>query len=432
VSQASKTPSLQKHVTLPGAIVLGLGSMVGAGVFVAMGLATTITGASVLLAITLAGLLAMANGMSSAQLAAAHPVAGGTYAYGYRYLSPAWGFTAGWMFLCAKSASAATSALAVSAYLLPSIGIEPTYPAKAATAIELVIILTGLVLTGLRRSNQVNAIIVGITVLSLITFVGWALFFAPGKQTTVLVDEPWLSDGVEGLLLATALCFVAYTGYGRIATMGEEVKHPAKTIPIAIVFTVLVTLGLYLAVTWSGLMGVGQNAFARATVSGAPLETLMRDGGAGRWSVIVAAGAIIAMVGVVLNLILGLSRVALAMGREGDLPSNFAKISDDGKTPTHAVLLVAGIIVLLILPGSIALAWTFSAVTVLIYYGLTNACALRLPQADRRFPKVIAWAGLIGCLGLACWIPWQIMAAGLGLLIVGHGLRWSYRKVSGG
>jgi basic amino acid/polyamine antiporter, APA family len=174
---AEAAPVLRREVGTAGAVLLGLGSILGTGVFVSLAMAAGAAGPAVVLAVVLAGALAAANGLSSAQLAARHPVSGGTYEYGYRELTPALGFTAGWMFLCAKSASAATAALGFAGYLLhaaevagcgrPAARAGWRVPAAVATAL----VVTALVAGGIRRSNRANAVIVTLTLAALVYFV---------------------------------------------------------------------------------------------------------------------------------------------------------------------------------------------------------------------------------------------------------------------
>lgn len=412
--------ALKRQVGVFGAVMMGLGSIVGTGVFVSLGLGADVAGSGVLLALVFAGALAACNGLSSAQLAAAHPVSGGTYEYGYRYLHPALGFTAGWMFLAAKSASAATAALGFAGYL---IHLQPQWRDGFASldvilALGAVAGLTIVVLAGLRRSSAVNIAIVSVTLLSLVAFVVAGLS-ALAEHAGDRLDL--IASNSPGLFEATALMFVAYTGYGRIATLGEEITEPKRNIPKAIIVTLVVTVVLYVAVAAVAVAAVGAERFAELTITGfAPLEAIAREmTGGSTLAIIVFLGAITAMLGVLLNLILGLSRVALAMGRRGDLPAAFGKINRAGTTPTAAVILVAVIIAGLACLGSVKAAWSFSAFTVLIYYGLTNAAALRLPPEARLYPRVFSWIGLLGCLGLAWWVDWRYVLAGVALLAVG-------------
>ena len=242
------TRRLARVVGVPGAVLMGLGSILGTGIFVSIGIAAEVAGPSVILAVALAAVVATFNGLSSAQLAASHPVSGGTYEYGYRYLNPTLGFVAGWMFLSAKSASAATAALGFAGYVLNSFG-HSGATARIAVALVAVGILTVIVAGGIRQSNHTNVVIVSLTLMALTAFILTGMPSALGGAREHLTDFFGAEgDGFRGLLHATALMFVAYTGYGRIATLGEEIREPTRSIPKAIIVTLLATMALYAAV----------------------------------------------------------------------------------------------------------------------------------------------------------------------------------------
>ena len=413
---------LKRELGVFGATMLGLGAMVGTGVFVSIGVAAGAAGSAVLFAIVLAALVAACNALSSAQLAASHAVSGGTYEYGYRYLNHWLGFTAGWMFLCAKSASAATAALGFAGYFSRLIGLDAS-AAMTGLATGAVALLTALVLLGIRRSSWTNAVIVSITLAALGLFVlaGMPRLVAAGAGN-LLPLLPAETDGARGFLYATALMFVAYTGYARIATLGEEVKDPRTHIPRAIVATLIVTAVLYVAVAAVALGSLGAERLAAVTAETAtPLEAAARGLGFPWLAMVVAVGSVTAMLGVLLNLILGLSRVALAMGRQGDLPPAFARLGRSG-TPTAAVLGAGTVIAALAFAGGVETTWAFSAFTVLVYYALTNLAALRLPAEARLYPRAVAVAGLVACSFLAFWVPATIWLTGVALL--GAGLLW--------
>ena len=404
---------------------MGLGSIVGTGVFVSIGIATAVAGAWVIAAIAVAAAIAACNALSSAQLAASHPVSGGTYEYGYRYLSPALGFTAGWMFLCAKTASAATAALGFSGYLLHLVGSANEW--QVPIAVLAVALLTVLVISGLRRSNLMNAGIVAVTIGSLVVFILAGLPDAAreGAGNLAAAGRGEVAGDAAGFLEATALMFVAFAGYARVATMGEEVRTPERTIPRAILLLLIISAILYMAVAAVAVSAAGVAALTGATArSGTPLEAAARALTAPGIDIVVAIGAVTATLGVLLNLILGLSRVVLAMGRRGDLPPLLARLSPDARAPAAAVIAVGIAIGALTATGSIETTWAFSAFSILVYYGLTNLAALRLPKAQRRYPRLIAWAGLAACLFLAFWVPPPIWLAGLGL--IGVGLAWHF------
>lgn len=409
--------------------MMGLGSIVGTGVFVSLGVAAGIAGPAVLLAIVIGAFVASFNGLSSAQLAADHPVSGGTYEYGYRYLRPWLGFLAGVTFLLAKSASAATAALGFAGYLLGLLGASDRWHVPLAVAG--VAALTAVVLAGMRRSNAVNVAVVSVTMLGLATFVvsgaptaiangaaNLSPFFAPEPDATAL----------SALLNASALMFVAFTGYGRIATLGEEVREPKRTIPTAIVVALIVVAVLYVLVGVVGVGAVGTGGLAAVEERVAPLATAARAFVFALASPVVAIAAVTAMLGVLLNLVLGLSRVLLAMGRRGDAPRVFGKLDPAGTTPTAAVVAVGVAIAVLALVGDVRTTWSFSAFTVLVYYAVTNLAALALPPKARMFPRWLAGLGLAGCLGLAFFVEPGVWLVGTGILAVAVLLRAAFKR----
>lgn len=302
----------------------------------------------------------------------------------------------------------------------------------AATGVAAV---TALVLSGVRRANSVNIAIVSVTIISLVTLIvaglpRW-LTASPSAFSPFFAPVDARVHPLAGFFEASALMFVAYTGYGRIATLGEEICDPRRNIPKAIIATLLVSMLIYLGVSLVAVGTVGAPAMTEA-IDGqpAPLDRVAREFGWPAVRGIVAVGAITAMLGVLLNLVLGLSRVVLAMARRGDLPRFLAGIGRSGTAPAPAVLLVGGIVAAMTMIGSVRLTWSFSALTVLIYYALTNLAALRLTAAERLYPPLVAWLGLIGCLFLAYWVDAVMWAAGLVLIVTGFLMRYLIRRFS--
>ena len=411
---------LVRELGATGAVLMGLGAMIGTGVFVSLGLGAGIAGPAVLLALALAAGVALCNGLSSAQLAAANPVSGGTYEYGYRYLNSWAGFTAGWVFLIAKSASAATAALGFSGYMLHALEQPTAYLVPLALAV--VVVLTVIVLTGLRRSNAANVAIVTVTLCALAFFI---FAGAPRIETNNLVPLFTVDGrevGVAALLEATALMFVAYTGYARIATLGEEVRNPKRTIPKAIVLAAAIVMLLYGAVALVGIGVAGSEGLRAATdEQAAPLAVVAQRFAVPGASAVLTIGALTAMLGVLLNLILGLSRVVLAMARRTDLFRVLATVDARGTTPYWAVLAIGALVAALVAIGDVRTTWSFSAFSVLIYYALTNLAALRMPADERLYPRLVAIVGLVACLGLAFWVDLEVWLAGLALIALGLG-----------
>lgn len=434
---ATAPTRLKRELGTVGATVLGLGSILGTGVFVSIGLAAGIAGPAVLLSIALAGALATCNALSSAQLAAAYPVSGGAYEYGYRLLTPGIGFSAGWLFLCAKSASAATAALGAASYAVNISGYElQTLLPWLSCTISLVI--TALILSGLRRSNMVNLAIVATTVFALTAF-AVASLSQLSVQTITSNFTPFFNapetDPLSGVLHAAALMFVAYTGYGRIATMGEDVRTPRKTIPRAIIATLAISAVLYMLVALGAVGAVGAQALGNFETAGStPLETAAAALHLPHLSLLVSVGAFAAMVGVLLNLILGLSRVTLAMARRGDMPSILGRLTAN-QSPAAAIIFAGVIVCALSIIGDIKTVWSFSAFTVLVYYSITNIAALRLPKSRRLYPRTVSWTGLAGCVSLATFLPFGTWLSGLALLAAGylwHRYAWGAKPIEEG
>jgi len=418
---ASQT--LRREIGILGATMMGLGAIVGTGIFVSIGQAAGAAGAWIVLAIAMAAIVATLNGLSSAQLAAAHPVSGGTYEYGYRWLHPSLGFTAGWMFLCAKSASAATAALGFAGYGLRVLEIESNH-LQIPLGLTALLVVIGFALRGMRWSSMFNTTIVTMTLASLILFVvggAFTILNKPAEEETLplwMATQP--STSFSGFLEACALMFVAYTGYGRIATLGEEIRDPSRNIPIAIITTLGVSMVLYLSIAWVSINVVGAQALGAAAESeAAPLEMVARNLDLPQVRYVIAMGAVTSMLGVLINLVLGLSRVVLAMGRRGDLPKLFGRIDPSGLAPRNALIVVGMLIAVLILIGNVKTTWSFSAFTVLIYYAITNLAAIRMTDTERRYPRAIAWLGLLSCLFLAFWVDREIWIFGLALMAAG-------------
>lgn len=422
---SQKAPSLKRELGVFGATLMGLGSIIGTGVFVSIGIAAGVAGSAVILSVAIAAIIAACNGLNSAQLAANHAVSGGTYEYGYKYLNPTLGFTAGWMFLLAKTASAATAALGFAGYLLNANNLGDR-GLLILIAVVVVAILTLVVLSGIGRSNLANIVIVSISLLSLSFFIAVGL----PKVTTENLT-PFFPKSIAGVLHGSALMFVAYTGYGRIATMGEEARSPRTTIPKAMIVTIGITMLLYMLVAIASVGSVGAEVLSAATNGqAAPLQAVVSKLGVWGGSQILAIGALFAMLGVLLNLILGLSRVLLAMARRHDMPGILARLNRQA-TPDLAVIVVGCAIALIVVLGNnVKTTWSFSAFNVLIYYAITNLAALQIPPQERLYPQWLAWIGLLACGFLAFWVEWQIWLLGMVLILAGLAWQQLIRRVA--
>ncbi len=364
---------LARKLGIVDAVVIGLGSMIGAGVFSAIGPAAQAAGPGLLLALMLAAFVAYCNATSSAQLAALYPESGGAYVYGRKRLGSFWGFLAGWGFVIGKLASCAAMALTFAHYAAPSFA----RPLAIAAVVAAVVF-----------GGQIDA--------------GRLLPLAQG--------------GAYGILQAAGFLFFAFAGYARLATLGEEVVDPARTIPRAIPLALGIALFVYTAVALSALLAVDAADLGRAS---APLAAAVESGRFAAAVPVVRIGATVASLGVLLSLVAGVSRTMFAMASNRDLPRFFAAVHPRHRVPHHAELAVGILVSALVAVADIRSAIGFSSFAVLTYYGIANASALQLHASERRWPRWLAIAGLIGCATLALSVPLDAVFAGTALLIGG-------------
>jgi APA family basic amino acid/polyamine antiporter len=379
--------------------------MIGAGIFAALGPAAESAGAAMLVSLLIAALIAWCNATSSAELAANSPESGGTYVYGRERLGDWWGYLAGWGFVTGKTASCAAMALAFGAYLSP----ELTRP----LAIAAVVLLTALNYRGISRTLSATKVILA-AVLACLAGVVVASLFGGSADTANL--EPFFEVGPYGVLQGAAILFFAFAGYARIATLGEEVRDPSRTIRRAVPIALAIAVAVYCAVILSALLAVGPTALAN---SAAPLETAVSAGSFDWFSPVVKAGAAIASLGVLLSMIAGVSRTTLAMARRRDLPGYLASVHPVYRVPHHADIAIAVFVCAIVLLTDVRGAIAFSAFTILLYYAIANASALRLLPAERTRPRWIFSLGLAGCLLLAATLPPTAVIVGLGVLAAG-------------
>ncbi len=390
----SVSSSVQRRLGTADAVVLGLAAMLGTGVFAVWGPAAAAAGPWLLLAVVLAGVVAACNAASTADLAVAHPESGGGYVYGRERLSPGAGRLAGVAFLVGKSASAAAAAGVFGTYVLPS---APHY-----ASIFAIVAATGLNITGVRWTSRGAYALVGGTLAVLAVVVVVGISGAGGSDPAAAPSAPVpVTGGLLGTLTATGLLFFAFAGYARIATLGEEVRDPDRTLRRAVAVALGVALTVYLLVGIALLVGMGADQLARET---SPLVALVDSGNAPGLGVLVRVGAAVAAGSALLSVLVGISRTGLAMARRGELPRWFEVIGPQG-TPWRADLLGGIVTVLLTVVAGPAAAIALSACSVLVYYAVINLAALRLPTAARSWPAWTAMVGFLMCVGLAVLLP---------------------------
>ena len=380
--------------------------MVGAGVFAVFAPAAQAAGGALLIGLVVAAIVAFCNATSSAQLAAVYPVAGGSYVYGREEIGPWWGFAAGWCFVIGKTASCAAMALTFAAYLSPSGWTQ------RLIAIAAVLVMAAINYRGVTRTALATRLIVAIVLAILLTFVGFHL--GVGGQSHL--GDLSFSGGPLGVLQAAGLLFFAFAGYARIATMGEEVRDPEKTIgrailaALAIALTVFVIIGL----TLIDRLGIDALAASKRPIFDAAAQ--IDASGVLPWVITVAAA--LACLGALLNLMTGIGRTSLAMARERDLPTFLATTHPRFKVPHRAEVILAVVVSVLVLFGGLREVISFSSFGVLLYYSVANLAALRQTN-HRRYPRALQVLGLVLCLALVATLNWRVLAAGVVVLAVG-------------
>lgn len=406
-------PGLVRRLGTADAVLIGLGSMMGAGVFAAFAPAAQAAGSGLLIGLVIAAVIAYCNATASAQLAAQYPTSGGTYVYGRQRLGHWWGFLAGWSFVIGKTASCAAMALTFAAYAVPA-------PWQRPLAVVAVLALTGVNYRGITRTAALTRILVAIVLVALGTVVAGSL-----GSATLALDQPLTAEhGWYGIAQSAGLLFFAFAGYARIATMGEEVRRPARTIPRAIQLALAIAVASYLLVGISILSVLGPDGVATST---APLTDAVAAVGWPWAPSVVQLGAVAGSLGALLALIAGVGRTTLAMARDGELPRWLAAVHPRYRVPHRAELVLAVVVSVLVLTVDLREAIGFSSFGVLLYYLVANLAATTQDRAHRRFPRALHWLGAAGCLALVVTLPLAAVLSGVVVLAVGIGYRLGRR-----
>lgn len=407
------SPGLARRLGTFDAVVIGLGSMIGAGVFAAFTPAAQAAGSGLLVGLAVAALVAYCNATSSAQLAAAYPTSGGTYVYGRERLGPWPGFLAGWGFVVGKTASSAAMAMTFAAYAAPPGWERPV-------AIAAVVLLVAVNYRGISRTAALARIIVVAVLLALAIAV--AAVWAGGTDAGAanIPGDGLLAHGWHGILQSAGLLFFAFAGYARIATLGEEVRDPRRTIPRAILLSLAIAAVIYACVAVTLLAALGPDGVASTA---APLAEAVAAGSWGAAAPVVRVGAALASLGALLALVAGLGRTTLAMAREHDLPHWLAAVHPRFQVPHRAELVLGAGICVIIAVADLRGAIGFSSFGVLVYYLVANIAAFTQAGPDRRYPRFLQLLGTGSCLALLATLPWGAIVTGLAIFGLGIAYR---------
>ncbi|MEW1811126.1 APC family permease [Pseudarthrobacter phenanthrenivorans] len=404
----SEPQQLERRLGTFDATAIGLGSMLGAGVFVVFAPAAALAGNLLVLSVVVAGVVAYCNAVASAALAARYPTSGGTYVYGRNQLGEWPGFLAGWGFVTGKTASCAAMALTFGSYVAGGYAVP--------VAVAAVVALTGVNLLGITRTALLTRILLCV-VLATLAFVAAAALAGPHPAVR---SAGTLSGSAGGVLSAAGLVFFAFAGYARIATLGEEVRNPERAIPRAILAALAAAFAIYLMLALVLPAHLGAQLAATRT----PLLDAVRESGLAAGAPLVQAGAAAACLGALLALITGVGRTTLAMARERDLPGPLARVGGSHTVPFVAEVAVAAVVILLLLTTDVMTVVGFSSFGVLVYYAVANASAFTLATHPGYAPRWLNALGFVGCVVLAFTLPAASVLAMAAVLAAGLAGRW--------
>lgn len=393
----SPVTGLKRTLGPLGASAIGVASMVGAGVFYVFAPAASLAGSWVLLSLAIAGFIAMVNALSVAQLSLHYPATGGVYSFATHYVSPRVGFLAGWLFLAGKTASAGAIALVAASYLAPDYA-----PVVAAACIAVFAIVN---ITGVKTTAALSFLLSGfvVTVLAVTSTVSFTL--APAGLDPV-PSSPF------GVAQAAGLFFFAFAGYARMATLGEEVINPKRVLPRVIVGTLVGVLALYALVGTALIRSLGVQDLA---VSVAPVAELV----APQWQFVVVSAAVVASLGSLLTILAALSRVSLAMARDGNLPGALATIWSKTSSPAVSEAVMASMAIVLVFTLDPLWLVGASSGSVLLYYAISHWSALAQPASERVIWRALPVVGLLVCVLLVVTLPTASVMTTVVILAVG-------------
>ena len=413
---------LKRTLNLLDATSVGIGAIIGAGIFVVLGIAIGYAGPSIIFSIIIAGIVASFTAFSFAELGSAIPKEGGAYQYAFELISPFAGFLVGCLWLFAQIVAGAAISLGFASYF---VAIFPGFSVKIV-AVFAALVLTGLNLVGIKQSTTINNVLVIIKIAILGSFIGFGLFQTHPQN--LLQFGP---NGLFGVLQGAGFIFFAYLGFGRIAALGEEVKNPERNVPLAILIALIVSIVIYIltAFTATGLLD-----YRTLAQSGSPLAEASKATGNLTLVAAISVGALIATVSVLLTNLIGLSRIAYAMSRNGQLPKSISKVSSRFGTPYVSVLVMGALLTVLAFALDLKQAAAITSFALLATHVIVNLSAIRLrkkmPSSATKFKvpffPLIPTLGLLSCVILMFSLPqesWVAAAAVVALSAVLYLLR---------
>jgi APA family basic amino acid/polyamine antiporter len=373
------------------ATAISVGAIIGAGIFVVIGIAAGLAGPAMIISILIAAGISLVTALSFAELASWLPKEGGVYEFAHELLSPYIGFIAGWMWMLSNTFTGAAVSLGFAYYFAAVI---PAIPAPWLAA-AICLLFTYINYIGVRKSATLNNYLVVAKLSILAFFVVFGISHFKGGNLTPFVSS------TTGVLYATVFMFFAFGGFARVAVVAEEVKNPRRNVPRAILLSLLISTIVYVLV---GVVAVGLVGSSGLSSSNSPLTHAIDATGATWATYIVSLGGLLATASVLLTSVLGVSRVAYSMARHGELPRVLSSVHGTSGTPYYSIwvagVLMAALVLLIDLEKVVAVS-TFS---LLFYYAVANAAALRLRPESRLYHPGIPIAGLVATFTLMVFV----------------------------
>ena len=403
---------LKRTLNLMDATAIGIGAIIGAGIFVVLGIAIGYAGPAVIISMIIAAIVASFTAFSFAELGSAIPKQGGTYEFAYEMISPFVAFISGCLWLFGQTVAGAAVSLGLASYF---VAIFPFFPLKVV-AVSAALVLTVLNLIGTKHSAMINNILVLIKIVILCLFVGFGVF-----QINPYNYSEFAPNGFVGILQGAGFIFFAYLGFGRIAALGEEVKNPKRTLPLAILLALITSVILYVV---TGLVATGLQDYRILAVSGSPLTDAARATGNFTLIAAISFGAIVATASVLLTNLIGLSRVSFAMARNGQLPKSLATIHPKLGTPYISILITGALMAILAFVSDLRQTAAITSFSILSTHVILHFSATRL---RKKIPNLktfkaplyplIPSLGMVSCIVLMFSLPMEAWIVWAGVVI---------------
>lgn len=406
---------LKRTLNLFDSISIGIGAIVGAGIFVVVGIAIGYAGPAIVVSMIVAAIVASFTAFSFAELGSAIPKQGGVYTFAYEIASPATGFVVGYLWLFAQIVAGAAISLGFAGYF---VAVFPSLSLKMV-AVSIILALTALNLVGIKQSAMVNNALVLTKIVIICLFVAFGI-----PRISLSNYSPFAPNGFVGVLQGAGFIFFAFLGFGRIAMLGEEVRNPNRTLPWSILLSFATSAIIYVLV---GLTATGLQDYRLLAQSSSPIADAAEVVGVPALVGVVSLGALIATVSVLLTTVLGLSRVSFAMARNGQIPKVIAKIHPRFGTPYVAVLIMGTLMAILALVFDLRQTSAITSFSILSTHVVLNYCAIRVRKKKpgvKSFKAplypLIPLLGVVSCCVLLLSLPletWLVSSAVVAVLM---------------